>query len=152
MEVTIAFIVLRIVLAWFFLYPVKGLIINWNTSVNMVKLVIPIFPNVFTVLMILTMIVGSLSVLLGIFAPVGALLLFVYSLIGVAVHYKLSQKIKKQALSESASQPDQSILAETKALGVAGHTTSAQKNIVVASALLIIILIGSGPLSLLPLF
>ena len=152
MEATIAFIVLRIVLAWFFLYPVKGLITNWNESVNLVKLVIPIFPNLFTALMILTMIVGSLSILLGIMAPIGALLLFVYSLIGVAVHYKLSLKIEEQALSESASQSDQNILAETKAIGIAGHTTSAQKNIVVASALLIIILMGSGPLSLLPLF
>lgn len=145
---TAALIFLRIVLAWMFLYPLKDLLADWKGTVNLVRLITPFFPNLFALLMILVMFLGSLSILFGVYAQIGASFLFIYSLVGVIVHYQLSQQIKTQSLSDEASKDDRAVLEKTKALGVAGNNTSAQKNIVVAAALLVIVLLGSGPFSL----
>jgi len=147
MEIT-AFIILRIVLAWMFLYPLKALLSDWKETLNLVSLVSSFATKYFAVLMILAMIIGSISILFGIYAQIGATILLIYSLIGIAVHYKLSQKIAKESLSNTATQKDQDVLSETKQLGIVGNITSAQKNIVIAAALLFIALIGSGPYSI----
>jgi len=94
------------------------------------------------------MFLGALSILFGIYAQIGALFLFIYSLVDVMAHYQLSQQAASQTLSDDASESDKAILETTKALGVVGNVTSAQKNIVIAAALLVIILLGSGPFSL----
>lgn len=147
-----AFLLLRLTLAWLFLLPIKGLISDWNNTINLVRLIAPFKPQFFATLMILVMIFGSISILFGIYAQVGALFLFVYSLMGFVVHYRLSKNLDGMTLSASASKQDKVTFQNAKALGVVGHVTSAQKNIVIAVALLVIVLLGSGPFSLLPLF
>lgn len=143
---------MRVVLAWLFLWPLKGLVSDWAGTVNLVKLVAPFKPAFFAVIMIFVMIFGSLSILLGIYAPIGAALLLIYSLIGFVVHYRLSQQLAAMKLTKAAGDKDKTVFQNAKALGVVGHVTSAQKNIVIAAALLVIVLLGSGPMSLLPLF
>lgn len=143
-----AFVVLRLILAWMFLYPLKAQLSDWDATVGLVDLIAPFQPQLFAVLMVLTMIAGSLSVLFGLFAQVGAALLMIYSLIGVLVHYKLSRLVAGLRLSASATIADQQILEKAKHLGVVGNVTSAQKNIVIASALWVIVCLGSGPYSL----
>lgn len=144
----IAFVVLRVVLAWIFLYPLKALLSDWEGTVDLVGLIAPCKPHFFAVIMVLVMIAGSLSVLLGFYAQIGAILLFVYSLIGFVVHYKLSQQEAAFELSAEASESDKAVLEQAKGLGIVGHVTSAQKNIVIAAALWVIIFLGSGPYSL----
>ncbi|AHE67770.1 DoxX family protein [Legionella oakridgensis] len=143
-----AFVVLRIILAWMFLYPLKAQLSDWDATVELVDLIAPFQPQLFAVLMVFVMIAGSLSVLFGIYAQVGAACLMIYSLIGVLVHYKLSRLITSFYLSATASNADQKILEKVQSLGVVGHVTSAQKNIVIASALWVIVCLGSGPYSL----
>lgn len=145
---TVALIILRIVLAWMFLYPLKGLLSDWKGTVNLVRLITPFFPHLFAILMILVMIGGSLSILLGAYAQIGAAFLLIYSLVGVVVHYQLSLQIANQSLSDTATEDDRAVLEKTKALGIAGNITSAQKNIVIAASLLVIVLLGAGPFSL----
>ncbi len=77
-------------LAWMFLYPLKALLADWPATIDTVKLIAPFKPSFFAVVMVIVMIVGALSVLFGIFAQIGSLLLLVYCLIGVVVHYKLA--------------------------------------------------------------
>ena len=148
MAVIIAFLVFRIVIAWFFLKPVKSLCANWKDTVEMVKLVFPFYTNAFAVMMVAVMVLGSLSVLFGFYAQVGATFLFVYSLIGFFVHTKLKNKIMLEQLRDEHSSENEKIFNSVKLLGVVGHATSAEKNIVIAAALLIIVLLGSGPYSL----
>lgn len=143
-----AFLVLRIIIAWLFLFPLKVLLSDWPAAVDTVKLVAPIFPGLFAVLMVLVMIVGAVSILLGAFAQVGAALLLIYCLVGVVVHYKLAGLATQLTLSESASKDDRAISQKLTALAVLGNQTSGQKNIVIAAALFFILMIGSGPFSL----
>ena len=146
----VACIVLRLVLAWFFLDPVKGLISDWDASVELVKSIIPFQPQCFAILMIIVMIVGSLSVLFGIYAQIGAGCLLIYTLMGVVVHYRLGNTLSDMRLTKTAVKADKTIFETAKALGIQGHMTSAKKNIVIVAALLQIVLLGSGPFSLYP--
>lgn len=143
-----AFIVLRIVIAWLFLFPLKVLLSDWPAAVDTVKLVAPIFPSFFAVIMVLVMIVGAFSILLGAFAQIGAALLIIYCLIGVVVHYKLAGLAANSKLSASASKEDRAVSQKLSALAILGNQTSGQKNIVIAAALFFILMIGSGPFSL----
>lgn len=144
----IAFFSLRIILAWMFLYPLKNLLADWEGTKNLVGLLSPIGKNFIAILMILAMIIGAISILFGIYAQIGSAILFVYSLIGAYIHYKLAKEASKKELSDSANKIDKEILIETKSLGIVGNVTSAQKNFVIAGALLFITLMGSGPYSI----
>lgn len=144
----LSFIILRIVLAWMFLYPLAGLIKDWDGTLGLTGLVSNIATKYLAVLMVLVMFIGGVSILFGIYAQLGAAMLFIYTLIGIKVHYKLSQKIARFNLSNLASKEDCNIISETKQLGIVGHITSAQKNVVIAGALLFITLMGSGPYSI----
>jgi len=144
----LSFIILRIVLAWMFLYPLKGLLKDWNGTVGLAGLVSSFAAKYLAILMILAMFIGAVSILFGIYAQAGAAMLLIYTLIGIKVHYKLSQKIASLNLNTVACKEDCNILAETKQLGIVGHITSAQKNVVIAGALFFITLMGSGPYSI----
>lgn len=147
MSMLIAFLVLRIVIAWFFLQPVKALCSNWAASRGMVALLFPYAENLLAALMIAVMIVGSLSVLFGIYAQIGAALLFIYTFIGIFVHLKLKNQILALKVSADVFSNDKKQFDAAKNLGVVGHQTSALKNIVIMAALWMIVLLGSGPFS-----
>lgn len=148
MSTVIAFLIFRVVVAWFFLKPVKPLCLHWKSSLEMVKLISPYCVNILAFMMIAVMIIGSLSILFGFYAQIGAALLFMYSLMGVVVHTKLKNKILSEKLADDCSLQNRKIFDTIKSIGVVGHATSAEKNIVIAAALLIVVLLGSGPYSL----
>ena len=148
MNTIIAFFVLRLVIAWFFLQPIPALCRHWKASVAMVKLVFPTYTKFFTAMMIVVMVCGALSVLLGFYAEIGAAMLCIYSLIGFFVHSELKQQIEKLKLKDRVTDKDEKAFEKCQSLGVVGHATSAQKNIVIAAVLLLIVLMGSGSYSL----
>lgn len=144
----IAFLILRITIAWLFLFPLKQFIPNWKTTVNMVRFLIPFQPQLFAIAMVIVMFFGSLSILFGYYAQVAAFFLAIQCLLGFHIHQKYAQQIMTFQLSSQASPEDRNILKYAKGLGIMGNKTSGQKNIVIAVMLLFIILGGSGPYSL----
>ena len=143
-----AWIILRVVYAWMFLYPLITLLSDWQATENTVALVFPWAKKLFSLLMVLIMVVGAISILLGAYAQIAGILLFFYCMIGAVVHYRLAKLTAVHVLSNEASEADKAALKETIALGVVGHVTSAQKNFVLAAVGLFFFFMGSGPLSL----
>ncbi len=146
-EEVIAWLVLRIVYAWMFLYPLKVLLADFNATVGLVGLIAPFKPRLCAYLMVAVMIVGSLMILFGIYAQIGGILLMFYCLIGVVVHNKLAQQALSAKLSPGASDSDKGVLKSTADLGAVGNFTSAQKNYVLAAVGFFFFLMGSGPWS-----
>ncbi len=142
-----AWLVLRIVYALFFLYPLKDLLKDWSATKNLVGLLIPFYQGFFSMIMVLVMIVGALSVAFGIYTQIAGILLLGYCLFGVIVHYRLAALAKQQVMSSSASSQDRTVLENTKNLAVVGNLTSGQKNVVLAAMAFFFIVIGSGPCS-----
>ncbi len=137
-----AWLILRLAMTWLFLTPVFGLIRDWDGTKQLIRLISPVWINGLAVCCVAIMIAGSLSVLLGVYAQIGAALLGVYCLLGIRVHYQLAKTI---AQSTHPGDGD--------ALGIAGHVSSGQKNVVLAAVCLFIVVFGSGPMSLtLPLW
>lgn len=148
-----AWLILRIVYAWMFLYPLKTLLKDWPGALGLTQLVMPFAAPFFTVLMLLTMFLGSLSILLGFYGQFAGLALLVYCLIGAIVHYRLASKLQTISLSSLSSFEDKQQLTQAIQLGVVGHITSAQKNFVLAAVACFFMLMGTGPYSLtVPLF
>lgn len=148
MLTAIAFLILRISIAWLFLSPLKQFIPRWKTTVEMVRFLIPFQPQLFSILMIAAMFLGSLSILFGFYAQVGAVLLAIQCLLGFCIHNKYVKKIMGLHLSVDSTESDRKILQCAKGLGIMGNKTSGQKNLIIAVILLFIILVGSGPYSL----
>jgi hypothetical protein len=144
----VAWLVLRVVFAWLFLMPLPGLLKDFKGSMQLTRLLVPVMTPLFTVVMLLIMFVGSLSVLFGFYAQIGGLLLALYSLGGSVVHEKLAKQCQSAVLSGDASDADNTVLSNTGCLGFVGHHSSAQKNIVLAGVGIFFLLMGSGPLSL----
>lgn len=150
---TVAWLVLRIVYAWMFLYPLKTLLKDWSGAVALTKLIIPIAAPLFTVAMLLAMFFGALSILFGIFGQLAGLVLLVYCLMGAVVHYRLAAAAGKISLSAQSAEEDKNQLAQAIQLATVGHVTSAQKNFVLAAVACFFMLMGTGPYSLTaPLF
>lgn len=148
MKQEIAWLILRVVYAWMFLYPLVNLIPNFQASVGAVKLVIPFMSRFFAVVMLIVMIYSGLSILVGFYAQIAGFLLLIYCLLGVVVHYRLVGKVARAKLSASASVEDQRCFSEVVSLGILGNKTSGQKNMVLAAVACFFMLLGSGPLSL----
>ena len=147
MLMVVAFLLLRISIAWMFLSAVPTFISKWKVTLQMVKLLFSKYVTFFSVMMIATMIVGSFSILFGIYAQIGAFLLFIQCTLGVFVHNKFANNIARLQLSDAAEKNDQRVFGTAKSMGVVGHKTSAQKNIVLAAVMIFIVVMGSGPLS-----
>ena len=147
MEV-VAWLVLRIVYAWMFLYPLVVLLRDFNATVNVVSLVAPFAKEFFTYVMLAVMFFGALMVLLGVYAQIAGFMLCAYCIIGQAVHYKLAKQTLANKLSDMASEEDKQVLSQTIQLGVMGQVTSAEKNAVLAAVGFFIMLMGSGPMSI----
>ena len=143
----IAWLVLRISYAIVFLFPLKDLLKNFSASVALVKVIIPFQSQFFAVVMIVVMVLGALSVLLGIYAQIAGFFLLIYCLFGMVVHYRLAKHIATIQLNTAASQKDIAAFNEAATLGIVGHQTSGLKNIVLAAVACFFMLVGSGPLS-----
>jgi uncharacterized membrane protein YphA (DoxX/SURF4 family) len=141
----IAWLTLRAVYAWMFLYPVKGLITGFSDTVNATALLFPWQPQAFTIVSILGMVVGALSILLGIYSQIGALILLCFNLGGAVIHYRLKDAAQSIAVSAGSSTEDVEAVASLKALAAVGHVTSAQKNFVLAAVAFFFMLMGTGP-------
>jgi uncharacterized membrane protein YphA (DoxX/SURF4 family) len=144
----IAWLILRIVYAWLFLYPIKGLLEDWQGARSLAAMAIPIYPQLFSIVMAVVMFFGALSILLGVYTEVSGIILCLYCLLGARVHYKLARELKKHQLSNDACEEDRKNLLDAINLGVVGHVTSAQKNFVLAAVSLLFAFVGSGPYSI----
>jgi uncharacterized membrane protein YphA (DoxX/SURF4 family) len=144
----IAWLLLRVVYAWMFLYPIKGLLSDWQASIDMVKLIMPWQTSIVAYAMIVIMFLGALSILFGIYAKIAGFFLLIYCLIGARLHYLLAYNAKAMRLSELASEDDRATFSQLGNFAVVGHVTSAQKNFVLASVAAFFMIMGSGPWSL----
>ena len=86
----------------------------------------------------------ALMILLGVWAQIAGFCMVVFNLMGVKFHMGFA----KQAQQLAKANPEQEAIATCAALAVAGHTTSAQKNIVLAGVGLFFGILGTGPWSL----
>ena len=146
--VAVAWLVLRAVYAWMFLYPSYGLIKDWHGTVQTTALLFPRHTGFFAFGSLVIMILGSLAILLGIYGQLAGVALVGFNLGGALIHYRLARLVRQTHLSASANQADQEALAGVVELGVVGHVTSAEKNFVLAAVALFFALVGTGPLSL----
>jgi len=146
----VAWLVLRFVYAWMFLYPLKSLLKDWPATVQATGLLFPWQSGCFAVASIVVMALGALSILLGCYGQLGAAGLLVFSLGGAVIHYRLADLAKRARLSDQASSADRQAMGELSALGVVGHVTSAEKNFVLAAVALFFLIMGTGPWSLVP--
>ena len=121
----IAWLVLRLVYAGLFLYPIKGLIQDWPATQSLAKLVWPydIALNIICIAMIMVMFAGALSIALGLWAQIGGMALLIYCLLGAKVHYALAKILQSNNLSENAIEADKAVLSQAVNLGVVGHVT-----------------------------
>ncbi len=144
----LAWIILRLVFAWMFLSAIPVLLKNWSATVSNTGLLFPYKPEWFARGSIFVMAAGSCSILFGFYGRIGALGLLIFSLGGAIVHFRLAQKAQDSIVSLSASLEDKNTLEQLKILAVAGHSTSAQKNYVLAAVAAYFLLHGTGPWSL----
>jgi len=144
----LAWLGLRGVYAWMFLYPAWGLLRDWENTVQTTSLLFRKFPSFFAFGSLLIMIVGAISILLGVYGQIAAVGLVAFNLGGALLHYRLARLVKQLHLSEEATPVDRGALDKAATLGVVGHVTSAEKNFVLAAVALFFVLKGTGPLSL----
>jgi len=146
----IAWLVLRVVYAWMYLYPAVGLVRDWPHTVSTTGLLFKHGTRQFAFISVLGMVVGAVMILLGVYGQYAAVALFGFNLGGAKIHYLLADMIHQAQLSETASVDDRAEFQELATLGWVGHVTSAQKNFVLAAVALFFALMGTGPWSLLP--
>ena len=146
-EVT-AWLVLRIIYAWMFIYPLKALLQDWQGTVGMVSLIVPAAPRLGAVLMVMVMLAGGLMILLGIYAQIAGLLLAIYCLLGYRVHQHFARSATALKLDNEAPRRDCNILNQARQLAEVGHITSAQKNMVLAAVGVFFFLMGAGPMTI----
>ena len=148
MESEVAWLVLRAVYAWMFLYPAIGLMRDFSTTVGTTALLFSWQPRFFAAGSVGFMIVGALMILLGVYGQVAGFGFVAFCIGGAVVHYRLAAQAGTAKLSEAASDADREALAGLAGLATVGHVTSAQKNFVLAAVGLFFGLMGTGPLSL----
>ncbi len=144
----IAWLVLRIIYAWMFIYPIKALTADWEGTKNTVRLLTPIFVNLSSMMMIAVMFIGGVMILLGVYAQIAGIALCAYCLVGYYIHNKIAQNALKSEISSQISDKDQEVINNIKAAAAVGNITSAQKNIVLAAVGFFFFFIGSGPFSI----
>lgn len=144
----ISWIILRLVYAWVFLYPVPGLIKDWPGTVEATRLLVNRLPELFAGVSVLVMVVGALSVLFGIYGRIGAAGLLVFNLGGTVIHYRIADLASSTSLSSVASPEDKNTAEQLAKSAVVGHTTSAWKNFVLAAVAFLFLMQGTGPWSL----
>ncbi|MEC7501923.1 MAG: DoxX family membrane protein [Planctomycetota bacterium] len=143
-----AWLVLRAVYAWMFLYPAYGLMKDWEATVHTTALLFKWQPAVFAFGSLVLMIFGAIAILLGVYGQFAAVGLIGFNLGGAVLHYRLARQLKQTHLSQGAIPADQQVLAGAIDLGVVGHVTSAEKNFVLTAVAFFFALQGTGPMSI----
>ena len=137
----LAWLVLRVVYAWLFFYPIKGLLADWPATMAATGLLFPYQTRLCAVLSLISMVVGGLSILLGLYPVIGGTLLVLFNLGGARIHYRLA------ASARAVPQADVNATSLMN-LAVMGNVTSGHKNIVLAALALFFAVQGTGPWSL----
>jgi uncharacterized membrane protein YphA (DoxX/SURF4 family) len=145
---SIAWITLRAVYAWMYLYPAIGLIRDWPTTVHTTGLLFKSGTRQFAIVSVVGMVVCALMILFGFYGEYAAVALVGFNLGGAKIHYQLAEMAHQAQLSDAASAEDKAAFQDVVTLGWVGHVTSAQKNFVLAAVALFIALVGTGPWSL----
>ncbi len=149
-SVDIAWLVLRVCYAALFLYPLPGLIRDWQGTVSASRLLNEKFATNLAAISVLLMFFGALSILFGVYGQVGALGLLGFNLGGSVLHQRLAGVALQSQLSSTASDQDKQVLMDMVNLAVAGHSSSAWKNYVLAAVACFFMILGTGPYSLYP--
>ena len=113
-----AWIGLRIVYAWMFLWPVKSLIANWEGTVQCTQLLMKKNSTCWAITSVVGMVLAGIMILIGFWGQIAAIFLFVFNIGGAMVHYRLAAQAQ-EALGCAGQE------SEWAQLAVVGHTTSA---------------------------
>ena len=97
-----AWVALRAVYAWIYLYASIGLMMNWPTTLSTTKLLFTKGTAFFAATSLVIMIFGSLMILFGVYGQYAAVAMFAFNLGGAVIHYRLARLAKATHLSESA--------------------------------------------------
>lgn len=143
----LAWVSLRLVYAWMFIYPAVGLTKQWPTTVQTTALLFSVKPRLFALASVAFMFVGGVMVLLGVYGWLAGAGFVAFNLGGAIIHYRLAAQAGAASLSPEASTTDVSTIKGLANLAVVGHVTSAQKNFVLAAVGLFFFLVGTGPCS-----
>lgn len=144
---TLGWLLLRVGFSWIFLYPLPKLINNWEDTVETTELLMPWKTSFFAAVGCFMMFVGSLGILFGVFPKISAIVLFCFSIAAAQIHFSLGKLA--QTLAANDEQASTKLIAD---LAMDGHVTSAQKNYVIAAVCLFFIFVGTGPMSLYPIY
>ena len=147
---TIGLLILRLSIAWLFLWPLPGLVRDWDATVSATALVFPM-PKLVTTDGVCLMPLGAISVGIGIYGRIGGAALALYCIGGVFVHMALSRQPAALMEALTLSDRDRATANTAATIGAVGHVTSAWKNWTVAGGCACIALVGTGPLSILQL-
>lgn len=145
---TVAWLALRIVFAWMFLYPAKALLEDWSGTVQTTGLLFARGSAFFAAASVAMMVGGGFAILFGVYGRLAGVGLCAFSVGGAMIHYRLAARVGELCLSDEASEADRAVGSEWVTLGTVGHVTSAQKNFVLAAVALFFALMGTGPASL----
>jgi uncharacterized membrane protein YphA (DoxX/SURF4 family) len=140
----VAWLALRGTYAWLLLVALISLLKDPKGMTDAMRPMFPIGTSVVAAFMFLMMGTTALMILLGVWAQIAGWCMVVFNLMGVKFHLSFA----KQAKELAKANPDQEATVTCAALAVVGHTTSAQKNIVLAGAGLFFAILGTGPWSL----
>ena len=143
----VAWLVLRATYAWLLLTALKSLLGDRKGITDAMRPMFPIATELVATFMFIMMGATAIMILLGVWAQIAGFCMVVFNLMGVKFHLGFA----KQAQDLAKANPDSDAgtpVATLAALAVAGHTTSAQKNIVLAGVGLFFGLLGTGPWSL----
>lgn len=143
----LAWIVLRVIYGWIFLWPIPMLLKDWDATKEFVGILFPKNREFFAGFMIIAMPLAAICIIIGFWGQIGGALLAIISLMGVRVHFQLAKGSKLLKLSDSASSKDVIQFDNVRLLSAMGHIGSAQKNIVLMAVGIFFMLQGTGPLS-----
>ena len=143
----IGWVILRLSIAWLFLWPLPGLLRDWPATVGATALVFPM-PKLVTLAGVCLMPLGAVSIGLGIYGRIGAAALAMYCIGGVFVHLALSKQPASLLKTLSLDEADRTTADQAAAIGAVGHVTSSWKNWTVAGCCAFVALAGTGPWSI----
>ena len=146
----IAWLTLRIVYGWMYLYPAIGLLKDWPTTVNTTGLLFTKGKRLFAAASLVVMIGGGLMIVFGFFGQCAAVALLGFNVGGAIIHYRLAAMAKGMRCTADAAAEDKAAFENLATVGRVGHVTSAEKNFVLAAVALFFALMGTGPMSLGP--
>lgn len=140
----VAWLVLRIAYAWLMLNALGTLIRSRQATVESMRPMFPVATEAIAGFMFAFMGLSAVSILIGLWGQIAGAGLVVFNLMGVKFHMGFAKR--GQALA--SENPDNPLVVEAGTLALVGHTTSAQKNVVLAALGFFFAVAGTGPFSL----